>query len=131
MLTNTPKRIDNPIPPEFANVSVLRLITIGVALICLTVTSYATWTVYLMSNRISTYETDFQAQIVSKSVGPVNFALLEQVLLIDSEKQQMEFIPPIRDPFYDQTITSTISGASVGSTTTPIIPEATSSTTGL
>ncbi|MBP9732372.1 MAG: hypothetical protein KBD29_02865 [Candidatus Magasanikbacteria bacterium] len=131
MLTNTPKRIDNPIPPEFANVSVLRLITIGVALICLTVTSYATWTVYLMSNRISTYETDFQAQIVSKSAGPVNFVLLEQVLLIDSEKQHLEFIPPIRDPFYDQIITSTISGTSVGSTTTPIIPEVTSSTTGL
>jgi hypothetical protein len=131
MLTNTPKRIDNPIPPEFANVSVLRLITIGVALICLTVTSYATWTVYLMSNRISTYETDFQAQMVSKSAGPVNFVLLEQVLLIDNEKQHLEFVPPTRDPFYNQLITSTISGIPVNATTTPIILEASSSTTDL
>lgn len=129
MLTNTPKRIDNPTPPEFANVSVLRLITIGVALICLTVTSYATWTVYLMSNRISAYETDIQAQIVSKSAGPVNFTLLEQVLLLDNEKQNLEFIPPTRDPFYNQIITSTISSLSVSSTT--IIPETTSSTTSL
>lgn len=118
MLTNAPKRIDNPIPPEFANVSILRLITIGVALICLTVTSYATWTVYVMSNRISTYETDFRAEAVSKSAGPVNFTLLEQVLHTDAEKQNLKFIPPTRDPFYDRAITSTISGLPSSPTTT-------------
>lgn len=118
MSTNAPKRIDNPIPPEFSNVSTLRLITLGVALICLIVTSYATWTVYLMSNRISTYETDIQVEIVSKKVAPVNFVLLEKILQIDSEKQQIQFIPPLRDPFYNQTITSTINSVSITSSTT-------------
>lgn len=118
MLTNASKRINNPVPPEFANVSVLRLITISVALICLTVTSYATWTVYTMSNRISTYETDYQVEIISKNVGPVNFVLLEQVLQIDTEKQNFQFTPPTRDPFYNRAITSTMSGLPTSPTTT-------------
>ncbi|HRH23510.1 MAG TPA: hypothetical protein PK295_02690 [Candidatus Magasanikbacteria bacterium] len=128
MLTNTPKRIHNPVPPEFANVSTLRLITVGVALICLTVTSYATWTVYVMSNRISTYETDFRAEAVSKSAGPVNFTLFEQVLRTDAEKQNLKFIPPTRDPFYDRAITSTMNGLHSGPTTTASSTPSTSTT---
>ncbi len=129
MSTNTPKRIHNPIPPEFANVSILRLITVFVACISLLGTGYTTWLVYSMSNRISGYEVSKQFEMVSKKAGPINFTLLEKVLNVDSEKQRLTFIPPTHDPFYNRPVTTTVS--SIPTVSSTISVAVSSSTTSL
>ncbi len=132
MTSTTPKKIHNPIPPEYANVSILRFITIGVACLSLIMVSYATWIVYTMSNRLAHYETIFQVESMSARVAPINFKLLEQILSIDQAKQNFTFVPYSRNPFYDRAITSTQSNLfDLRTTSTPSSSAETSSSTSL
>lgn len=107
MTDTAPKRIDNPIPPEYANVFVLKTITVAVGIICLILTAYATWVVYTMSNRIAAYESPVEAAAVVRKVAPIDFGVFERVITIDEEKQNFTSLPLTVDVFYNRLVTST------------------------
>ncbi len=127
-----PKRIHNPIPPEFANVSLLRIITVTVAIVSLIMVSYATWVIYTMSNRVSTYESTIELKSVPPTVAPINFKLLDDIITLDHDKQSFVHIPMIHDSFYDRMITSTpfqFINLRAISSSTPLITSFSTSTT--
>lgn len=104
-----PKKIHTPISPEYANVALLRLITVCVGLICLLITSYATWTIYVLTNHISNYTTILHSQDSSpRTIAPINFELFETTSAIDKTKQSFKLTPIVWDMFYTRTVTSTI-----------------------
>lgn len=107
MANLVPKKIHNPIPPEYANVFILKMITAIVGIICLLLSAYATWVVYTMSNRIALYENPLGVETVMRKVAPLDFSLFEQVMSIDEKKRTFTLPPLTRDAFYNRSITST------------------------
>lgn len=104
------KRIRNPIPPEYANVFVLKLITIAVGVISLLLTGYATWTVFSMSNRIATYHTSLEAAVIADRVAPIDFRVLDSVSSTEHNKQTLILPRLAHDIFYNTSITTTSDG---------------------
>lgn len=110
-MNGTPKRIHNPIPPEYANIFVLRTITIIVGIFCLLLTGYATWVVYTMSNNIAVYQDSLEVEAAVRRVAPIDFSMLERVVTIEEKKQTFKLPPITTDVFYNRTVTSTGSTA--------------------
>lgn len=104
------KRIRNPIPPEYANVFVLKIITIIVGVICLLLTGYATWTVFTMSNRIASYHTSLEAAVIADRVAPIDFRMLDSVSSTEHNKQTLSLPRLTHDLFYNTSITTTDTG---------------------
>jgi hypothetical protein len=105
MRLSAPKKNHSPIPPEYANVRILKWIAFLVGFVCLSITSYATWTIYTLSNRIGMHEIPLEIVSISKRVTPINFGMLESVRAIDKEKKSFMLEPIGWDMFYQRTIT--------------------------
>ena len=63
--TKQPNREPAP-PPEYANVRTLRWIGVFVGCVCLAIASYATWTIYTLSNRIGMNEIPLEVANLSQ-----------------------------------------------------------------
>ncbi|GEM_PF-2946717 len=110
-------------PPEYANVRTLRWIGVFVGCVCLAIASYATWTIYTLSNRIGMNEIPLEVANLSQRVSPINFGVLERVHTIDKEKKSFILLPIEWDAFYGYTITTT----PTSETTTISMPTTTTS----
>ncbi len=115
-----------PTSPEYANVHILKWISVLVGCTCLAIAAYATWKIYTLSNRIGMNEISLEVASLSSRVSPINFGLLEEVLTIDKEKKTF-MLPPIDwDMFYSTSTPSSIltstpsSSVTSSSTSTPL-----------
>lgn len=107
MINTNQKKINNPTPPEYANVFVLKTITVAVGIICLLLTGFVTWTVYSVSNHIAAYQNSLEVESVARKVAPIDFPTLERVIKIDEQKQKNQLTPITTDVFYNRIVTST------------------------
>ncbi len=108
-----------PTSPEYANVHILRWISVLVGCTCLAIAAYATWKVYTLSNRIGMNEISLEVASLSNRVSPINFGLLEEVLAIDKEKKSF-MLPSVGwDMFYATSTATTILTSTPSSSPTP------------